>query len=274
MLLWDGLQVHVPAGMEPVTLDRGFIRLAGSDGRGVELRFAVENSPFSPVRDGRRILRAAGLAQERLEICGEDWAAALQGSLYHASRLWILRFADPPGLAAMLFSTPPPDDLLRPLCRSLALTPATRWRQWACYDLAFETPPGYLLGAAVFRQGRFRLQFRKGGATLTCERLAPADVLLGGRPLRQWAEGVDPRWMASGEVMVADDGREITVCRRPGVFSRLLAAVGGRSGEGCMLIRHVIRANRILIMREEGRPLAGPERKRCQHSYVVTTDQG
>ncbi len=188
MLIWDGLQVDIPAGMEHVVLDRGFVRLADRDGHGVELRFAAEKSPFSPVRDGRRILRAAGLEQERLEICGEDWAAALPGTLYRASRLWILRFGDPPGLAAMLFPTPPPADLLRPLCLSLALTPATRWRQWSCYDIAFETPPGYLLGEAVFRQGHFRLQFRQGAATLTLERLAPADVLLDSRSLREWVD--------------------------------------------------------------------------------------
>jgi hypothetical protein len=269
MLLWDGLQVGIPAGMEPITLDRGFIRLAGRDGGGVELRFAAEKSLFSPDRDGRRILRAAGLGQERLNPCEEEWAGSLPGTLYRASRLWVLRFGDPPGLAAMLFPAPPASDLLQPLCRSLSWTPATAWRQWSCYDIAFETPPGYLLGRAIFRQGHFRLSFMKGGAGLTYERMAPADVLLDGRSLREWSDRAIPGWAEGGEVVVADGGREIAVFRRPSLFGRVLAAAGIRSGAGCTQIRHLAGANRILIIREEGPPLSGADRKRCQQSYVV-----
>ena len=59
MLLWDGLQVEIPKGMEPAALDRGFIRLIGSKMPTVSLRFGPEKRKFDPRRDGRRILRAA-----------------------------------------------------------------------------------------------------------------------------------------------------------------------------------------------------------------------
>lgn len=269
MLLWDGLQVAIPAGMEPVILDRGFIRLAGLDYGSVELRFGGEKSPFSPDRDGRRILRAAGLGSEHLQPCDESWARSLPGSLYRTSRLFVLRFSQPRGLVAMLFPTPPPPGLLQPLCRSLAWTTMTQWRPWSCYDIAFETPPGYLLHQAVFRQGHFRLQFRKGGATLGFERLAPADVLLDGQPLLSRFERFLPAGSKQGYAMVTGDDREIVISRRPGFFGRLLAMLGVHVGTGRGLIRHVTEANRILIVTEEGTPLPEPDRQRLHASYAV-----
>ena len=59
LLIWDGLQVQIPRTMEPVILDRGFIRLVGPELPTVELRFAPEKRPFDPHKDPRRILRAA-----------------------------------------------------------------------------------------------------------------------------------------------------------------------------------------------------------------------
>ena len=270
MLLWDGLQVAIPAGMEPVTLDRGFIRLAGLDDGSVDLRFGAEKSRFSPERDGRRILRAAGMGAERLLPCDQTWAGSLPGPLYCASRLFVLRFGQTRGLVAMLFPAPPRPDLLQPLCRSLAWVPATQWRSWSCYDIAFETPPGYLLHQAAFRQGLFRLQFRKGGALLVFERLAPADVLLDGQPLRSRFERFLPAGARRGYDMVAGGDREIVISRRSGPFGRLLARLGLRAGTGHGLIRHVVEANRLLILTEEGAPLPETDRQRLQASYAVT----
>ena len=48
LLIWDGLQVQIPRTMEPVILDRGFIRLVGPELPTVELRFAPEKRPFDP----------------------------------------------------------------------------------------------------------------------------------------------------------------------------------------------------------------------------------
>lgn len=271
MLLWDGLQVAILAGMEPVTLDRGFVRLAGRDCGSVDLRFGAEKSRFSPERDGRRILRAAGLGSERLLPCDQTWAGSLPGPLYCASRLFVLRLDRGRGLVAMLFPAPPPPDLLEPLCRSLAWVPATQWRSWSCYDIAFETPPGYLLHKAAFRQGHFRLQFRKGSALLVFERLAPADVLLDGQPLRSRFERFLPAGTAPRYDMVAGCDREIVISRRPGPFGRLLAMLGAHAGTGHGLIRHVVEANRLLILTEEGTPLSETDRQRLHASYAVTT---
>jgi hypothetical protein len=271
MLLWDGLQVAIPAGMEPVTLDRGFIRLAGRDCGSVDLRFGAEKSPFSPERDGRRILRAAGLGSQRLLPFEETWVRSLPGPLYRASRLFVLRFSQLRGLVAMLFPAPPPPDLLQFLCRSLAWIPATQWRSWSCYDIAFETPPEYLLHQAAFRQGHFRLQFRKGGGLLVFERLAPADVLLDGQPLRSRFERFLPVGAKQGYAMIAGDDREIVISRRPGPFGRFLAMLGVHARPGHGLIRHVTEANRILILTEEGKPLSETDRQRLHASYAVTT---
>lgn len=270
MLLWDGLQVAIPAGMEPVTLDRGFIRLAGRESGSVDLRFGAEKSRFSPERDGRRILRAAGLGCERLLPCDETWARTLPGTLYRANRLFVLRFNQPPGIAAMLFPASPPFELLHTLCRSLVWIPATQWRPWSCYDIAFETPPGYLLHQAVFRQGHFRLQFRKGGASLVFERLAPADVLLDGQPLLSRFERFLPAWAEQGYAMITGHDREIVIARRPGPFGRLLAMLGVSTGAGRGLIRHVVEANRLLILTEEGAPLPETDRQRLHACYAVT----
>lgn len=68
------------------------------------------------------------------------------------------------------------------------------------HDVGMEVPPGFALRDFTFRPGLCALHFRRDADTLTVERLAPANVVLQGVPLRHWAArraGVDTREVRS-----------------------------------------------------------------------------
>ena len=101
-------------------------------------------------------------AKETLEPCGEPWTDHLPGNLYNSSRLYVLQFRESLGIVAVLFSEPPPPDMVQIILTSLNWFPPGTWRRWCCYDITFETPPNYAIHKAVFNPGRFHLTFTKG----------------------------------------------------------------------------------------------------------------
>ncbi len=270
-LRWDGLRVMVPADWEPVVLDCGFIRLADQDGQSVELRFAPETKRFDPARDGRRLLRAAGLKQTALEPCREQWCREIHADVLHGDRLHVLRFRDT--VVAVLFSSLPPSAALRGLLTSLDWTPPDSWRDWACFDLRFETPPQALLVGASFRPGAFRLDFRLGLSELAFRRLAPADVLLAGSDLTTWLEQFLRREHDAGMAVTPQGDREARFTHRPGPLYRLLPGLPGAAPRLRGMARHDARHNKLLILTEHGRPCPRPVFDRLWTSYAATTIQ-
>ncbi len=252
MLLWDGLRIQIPETMAPATLDRGFIRLVGSELPTVNLRFGAEKQQFHPHRDGRRILRASGLAEEPLEKCRKSWSAHLRGDLYCNSRLYIVHFTKSRSLVAALFSAPPPPGTVEEIFMSLAWTPTDSWRRWCCYDITFETPPEYLLSKAVFQPGRFGVTVSKGCSVLRFDRFAPANVLLGGLTLHSWCR----------EKMCQEIGAEVTInprsdtetdfSRSPSLAYRIFPRLPGLRQSLRGKIRHLVVGNKILVLTEEG----------------------
>lgn len=271
MLGWDGLQVQIPEAMEPATLDRGFIRLIGPELPTVNLRFGPEKRRFDPQRDGRRILRAAGLAQEPFETCREQWSHHLIGDLYSSSssRLYVLQFRESRGVVAALFSVPPPSSMAEGIITSLTWTSSDTWRCWYCYDIAFETPPGYELKKAVFRPGRFHLTFTKGRSALSFDRLAPANVLLGNMTLTSWYR----------QHLLHDPGSDVTVTprsdtaadcvRKPSFVYRTCPWLPGLRQPLRGKIRHIPEGNKILILTAQGQYIADAVYDRLHTSYAT-----
>ena len=269
MLLWDGLQVEIPKGMEPAALDRGFIRLIGSKMPTVSLRFSSEKCMFDPHRDGRRILRAAGIAQEALRMCDETWTKQIPGDLYRSNRLWVVQFSESRAVLAVLFSAPPPAGMAETILASLAWTPAEAWRRWHCYDITFETPPDYLLKTAVFQPGRFLLKFTNGRSELTFDRLAPANVLLTGMTFMPWCEQNMSRNLGRTIEMHRGSNTEVDMGARPSPLYRLLPWLPGQSPPLQGKARHIPEENKILILAEQGPPLPAEMSSRLHEKYEI-----
>lgn len=272
-LRWDGLRCSIPAGMEPVILDRGFIRLAGPDQAAIDLRFGPEKSRFDPDKDGRRILKASGLEHEVLTPCREAWARDFKGDLLCCDRLCVLRFRETSGVAAVLFSTPPQPALLKDMMSSLAWTLPDAWRSWRCYDLQFETPPHAILTKAVFRPGTFHLEFAAGRSGLIFDRLAPANVLLAETPLHAWLKTFIQREHGRELFVTSVAAEQAEFGQQPTLARRILSWLPGSSGLIRGMARHDLEHNKLLVLTERGRPNPKPVFERLHSSYATTTIQ-
>jgi hypothetical protein len=271
-LSWDGIRADIPAGMEPVVLDKGFVRLAGSGLPVLDLRFAPEKAPFHPVRDGRRLLKAAGL-QGPLRPFDPPWSGRVRGPVWseaeRGGRLFAVHFPRARGVAAALFASPPPEEILRSLLRSLDWTPPEAWRTWSCFDLAFETPPGAALTRASFKPGAFHLEFALRGSRLILDRLAPAGVILGDRDLADWLEGFARR-EHDPEARVVPEGPDRARFHVPepawrrhlAWLPRVKAALRGHG-------RLETAGNRILVVSEKGRLMPQPDFERIVRAYAA-----
>jgi hypothetical protein len=275
---WDGLRVDIPANMEPMILDRGFVRIAGPDLPVLDLRFGPEKAPFTPDKDGPRLLKASGIGDARLAPFRAPWTGRMGGDIWAApsaeARLFVLRSTEKKAVFAALFSTPPPTAILRTIVTSLDWMPPDAWRSWRCYDLRFETPPHAVLGKASFRPGAFKLEFSLGRTTLVFERLAPAGVLLADTNLETWLEKNVLRGHARRLCITSSGPAEARFADPVSPWRRILAWLPGNPGQVRGSARHDEAGNRILILTERGRPIPAPDFERTFSAYAATAIQG
>lgn len=277
-LIWDGLRMDIPAGMEATILDRGFARLVHADRLALDVRFGPEKARFDPDRDGRRLIRVSGMEGLRLTPFRPPRGAAVASDAWAApadrARLFVLRFAEKKCVVAALFSAPPPSSLLRAFLGSLDWTPPRAWRNWRCFDLDFETPPHAALTKASFRPGAFRLEFALPGTNLIYERFAPASALLSDTGFEPWVRKLVQREHGP-EVRVTPDGPDGAGFATPApAWRRFLARLPFRQ----RLVRgralHDETGNRILMLTERGRPVPTPDFERIASRYAATAIQG
>ena len=272
-LLWDGIRADIPAGMEPVVLDRGFVRLAGSGQPILDLRFGPEMARFHPQRDGRRLLKAAGL-QGPLQPFAPNWSDTVRGPVWseagHGGRLYAVHFAQAGGVAAALFSSPPTEDLLRRLLCSLDWTSPGAWRAWRCFGLTFETPPMAVLAQASFKPGAFHLEFTLRGSRLILDRLAPAGVILDGREFTAWLEGFVRRTHDPDARVVPEGPNRARFHVPEPAWRRILAWLPLAPTSLRGLGRLETEGNRILVVSEKGRLMPQPDFERIVRAYAAT----
>jgi hypothetical protein len=272
LLLWDGLQVRMPDKMEIAVLDRGFIRLRGRgpETPSVEVRFGPERRAFRPHRDGRRILRAVGLPPDSLKPCRETWRGHVQGDLYTSSeRMYLLRFREVQGIVAILFSAPPSLDMVREILASLAWIAPENWRCWRCYDIAFETPPGFGLVKAVFHPGRYCLSFAANRSVLLFDRLAPADIVLDAAPLDVWSQQYVEQNLGPGIQVIPQDDARVDLVRKPSLLYPMLPWLPGLKSSLRGRIRHTLNDNKILVLAVQGPLLPDEINCRIHDSYAT-----
>jgi hypothetical protein len=264
--------------MEPVILDRGFVRLAGANLPVLDLRFGPEKAPFNPDKDGPRLLKASGIGGTKLSPFRASWARRLRGDVWAAPsdgpRLFILHPTKKKAVVAALFSAPPPPDLLRPVLESLDWTSPDAWRSWRCYDLRLETPPHAVLGKASFRPGAFRLEFSIARSRLVFERLAPASVLLAETALESWLEKKILREHGRELSIDSSDPTQARFADPASPWRRILATLPFNPGQIRGGVRHDEAGNKILILTERGRLIPAPDFERTFAAYAAITIQG
>lgn len=271
LLIWDGLRVEIPPGMEAGLLDRGYIGLFGSKLPNVDFRFSALERPFDPEQDGRRIQRKAGLPKEDIEQSRDSWARRLGGRLYHSSRLYLFLFDEAPIVVAGYFSEPPPSALVEQIFTSIGWFPRESWRPWSCHDIAFETPPHYTLQQAVFQPGHYRLTFAKDSERLIFDRLAPANVLLENISLIDWI-GRNLNYAAGpGTEIVSRGTTELDFMKKTSLFSKVTSWFPrvGRYVRGT--VRHHEAGNKILIITMQGVAPNEDAYQRIRTSYATNT---
>lgn len=272
LLLWDGLQVQMPDTMEIAVLDRGFIRLCGRgpETPSVEMRFGPEQRAFRPHRDGPRILRAAGLPVDSLRICRENWTGLVEGDLYTSSeRLYLLRFPASQGIAAILFSAPPSLDMVREIFTSFVWTAPEYWRCWRCYDITFETPPGFGLVKAVFHPGRYQISMAANRSKLLFDRLVPADILLDATPLSVWSQRYAEQNLGPNVQAIPQDDARVDLVRKSSFLYPILPWLPGLTSSLWGRIRHTQIDNKILVLVVQGPLLPEEINRRINDSYAT-----
>lgn len=253
---WNGLSLSLPEAWVPGALGKDYVRLDDDDGPVLELRWRL-GGPALPMpkrlaRVGRAYRRAPGFTLE--PESPTSWAEALQA--LQARGVQTAAFVSDSGPGAVLVR----DDghvLAQAYAREgqrldraaevlagLRLDSADL-RPWAAYGMAARVPARFGLAAFSFRPGHFRLHFEHKKTTLTLERLAPADVILGGRVFMAWAEGLDLGWGAP----IEDEGLALWRHVRP---VHGLGRLVGKRRLTVARMRHEALANKLLRVAAEG----------------------
>lgn len=217
--------------------------------------------------------RATDMKFGTISPCDASWCGDLAGTLYAAGRLFLFRTQDHSGIVAALFPAPPCEHLIRTVFASMTWTPHSAWRGWRCFDMQFETPPGFMLEKAIFQPGRFHVSFTKGRARLHLDRLAPAEVILGAHPLTHWAEHYLKEKHGHGLTLVHIDEGHVSFERRTSGAGILRAMLpGGASHVRGRIVCDRDR-NKIMILTETGAVFPSPTLNRLLEAYATATEQ-
>lgn len=217
-IAWNGISFH--PGERPLRLlDRNTIVL-GDGADALQLRWKHVAGRFKPEKHLRKLIKGGGKTAERsaatthgfhvVEYRGE----ALEGCVLHKRGT---------GMTVELQCAPGAPGV-ESLVDSLRDHSGGRTVPWQTFGLQFRLPAHWLLVSSSFRPGRFSMEYvmprrkrvvpdapekgMRAAATLLLERLAPADALLDGRGLADWAREVWPK------EPVAEDAPEPLVVRQ------------------------------------------------------------
>lgn len=266
---WDGVSFSVPEDWDPARVGRRHLMLESAPGPVMEIKWAAVAGRFSEDRHFRKLARRVGRSGgafrkttlpaawrpcvENFESTGFQWDAGAEraaGVLLYCPgcrTASLIQFLERPGA----------DIVTSAAARVLASFRDHRSdgrTAWALYDVAADLPDRFVLDRCRFEAGRFTLEFKGPGCRLELFRWAPAEVLLEGRDLSDFA-----RTVAGGN---GPAFRDLTLHGQPavdggdakptGAGERLLARLGLARFRR-LRVWHVAGCNRILGVRLEGR---------------------
>jgi hypothetical protein len=277
-LAWNGITLRVPCGWDPARVGARHLLLESPGGPAMEIKWGPVRGRFSHRVHLKRIGRQlpggkAGAACEwplpddwkpalaRFDSLGFRWRGAgicAEGAILHCPACrtaTLVQFFQPPGAGAAPAAAAPAAGILA----SLRDHRQDDRVDFAVFDLRLQVPGRYALRGQRFDAGRFRLDFADARNRLSYFRWAPAQALLGGGTLEEFA-----RRQGFAELEFspfAEAGRAGIEGREPGaggVSARLMAFLGTRPACRARLWPAENR-NRILGVRVTGRreiPLA------------------
>lgn len=209
---WAGFSLHIPAGWNPVALEKDFVRFEDGGGPRLECRWQPTEGAYRLERHlskaASQMKRAAAFrtdgvelpalfldALRRLEEHGFTakpfaWTdaageAANPGALLHHAES---------GIAVIIRAFPRAEaDEDTELADALATArchPRNADRLWSVFGVRVWLPGTLYLKTFSFRPGHFRMEFLNSRRVhLVLERLGPAQFALKGRSLEEWAAG-------------------------------------------------------------------------------------
>jgi hypothetical protein len=209
-LAWQGVKLRIPVNWEPSVLDPLYLRLECDHSQILDVKWNRIKGPFEPRRYLQRMIRSLK-SQAALKPDFGDWektggpalAKLKKRGLKCAAFCWQEKKGPAKGPGAVAFNpksrramvlffspgnTGRDDSSWAGVLASLKDQSGEDHQDWAVFDLNFRLPAAYKLKQHNFRPGHFQLSFEAGSAWLVIERLGPADVLLNGGDITQWAE--------------------------------------------------------------------------------------
>ncbi|MGQ9730257.1 MAG: hypothetical protein ACUVX8_03205 [Candidatus Zipacnadales bacterium] len=125
-------------------------------------------------RGGRLQLECFHWHDDKRQAHGAAWQCA------HCDRITIMQVLGPVDHEF--------DDLARQLMLSVADHPSDGWATWATYGLHCEVPEEFRLSHQKLMAGLLELGFKRETEQISIMRWGMADVALGGRGLKEWAQ--------------------------------------------------------------------------------------
>lgn len=231
---WQGFQLVLPAGWNPVkldgTFDSGYVLIADLHGPKLGLRWR---------RAGARKLDSAAWARRAIEAevgksaARRARAMAKPGEAWAGSTLWL--DSESPGrdvfavhsvrsnrVLEIVYHAPKRDSLLEDsIIPSLSDTPVGAPRNWSIFDLRCVVPGSYALKMHRLNAGDVGLNFTAGRESLAIRQIALARLALQRLPLEKWLAGhqtaVQRHYRPAGELKeleLSGAGGRVGYCRR------------------------------------------------------------
>lgn len=212
-VLWDGLGLTAPAAWEPARLGLGYLMLEDASGPRLTLRWQRLKAAVSEKRLLKLLARRGDLKPNATPSATVRAVTARLPGAWEAKAL-----ADVTGRGgeAVLFTLPEqgpeqgpgqgPDQRLAvlaavhsregeaaaPWASALSSLAAADQGLFSLYDVTGQAPPGFTLSSFAVQLGHFRFLYRRGTRSLEFHRFAPAEVILKGLSLQEWAARAFP----------------------------------------------------------------------------------
>jgi hypothetical protein len=204
---WQGVCVRVPEDFNPVAVsaegEGGYLRIAGSDTRSVEIKWeetkGVVSVPEALERYFKRLRRTARKSRHEIRIktrprqlsgvrpqkqapIAYSWEADRRalGAIWHCGECRRLVIAEVIGQ--------PQDDLslAQPVLKSIEEHGRDGWNTWGMYGLVARVPAEFRIEGQQLMSGYLKFAFRRKAVALRVERWGLANVVLKGTSVQDW----------------------------------------------------------------------------------------
>jgi len=263
-LAWGGIAFSVPADWEPRRVAFNHLVLESGASPAMEIKWGAGGG--HPLRRlARRVRREGGAFRER--PLPADWQAALAGregpafEWEAAGRRAVgacVRCRECGTVSLVQFfdrgPTPEPERRRERVLASLSDHRRDGRVRWQLFDIVAELPAELRLAASRFHPGRFEMSFRRGRTALTLWRFAPAEALLQGTTLAEFARTALGAEGLGFEPATVNGFAGAAATERPAGTAARLAARLGLFRRRAVRVWLVPAANRILAAELQAPP--------------------